>query len=156
MLHATICFAENQENHKAQVPYGWIFGSLGFGLALIILLAVIFISLRSSCSFAETRRSSGQDLDEKIPHKFQILRNTSFCCASGRNICCKSRDWKQTNGESSDHQINIPKGLCWDTTRESKCIYFKYDLKLTYTFYSKSLPLIIELRFHTQVSNLIE
>ncbi|PSS07394.1 LysM domain receptor-like kinase [Actinidia chinensis var. chinensis] len=121
------------ENHKAHVPYGWIFGSLGFGLALIILLAVIFISLRSSCSVAETRQSSGQDLDEKIPHKFQILRNTSFCCASGRNICCKSGDWKQTNGESSDRQINIPKAIGADVFDVEKPVVFTYEEILSST-----------------------
>lgn len=103
-------FADSKENHKAHVPYGWIIGSLGIGLAVIIVCVVVFLSLRSSSCFTEPRGNRGKDHDEKSPHKFHILRNPSFLCGSGRYICCKPGDWRQTNGEPSSHQINIPKG----------------------------------------------
>lgn len=124
--------AENTVNHKAHVPYGWIFGSLGFGLALIVLV-VIFVSLRTSSCFAETRGSNGQNLDEKSSHKFQILQTTSFCCASGGYICCKSGDWKQTNGESSDRQMNVPKAMGPDVFDLEKPVVFTYEEVLACT-----------------------
>lgn len=104
-------FAVHQENHKAHIPYGWIIGGLGIGLALIILSIVVYLSLRSSKCFSEARSSHTKDSDGKVSHKFQILRKPSFCCGSGRYVCCKSGDWKQTNGEPSNHQTTIPKGI---------------------------------------------
>ncbi|XP_058180854.1 lysM domain receptor-like kinase 3 [Rhododendron vialii] len=115
----------NAEN-KAHVPYWWILGSLGFGLALLVVV-VIFVCLRTSSCFAKTQKSNGQNLDEKTSHKFQILRNTSFCCASGRSTCCKSRDWKQTDGESSDRQMNVPKAMGPDVFDLEKPVVFTYE-----------------------------
>ncbi|KAL6996397.1 LysM domain receptor-like kinase 3 [Sarracenia purpurea var. burkii] len=117
--------AENKVNHKAHVPYVWIFGSL-FGLALIILVVMIFTFLRSSSWFAETRGRSGRKLDE-ISHKFQSLRNTNFCCASGRYIGCKSGDGKQICGESSNRHINIPKAIGADVFDVEKPVVFTYE-----------------------------
>lgn len=105
-----ICFSVNQVNHKAHAPYLWILGSLGVCLVLIVLVVIIFVCLRSSSCFTESRGRSKNDPDESISHKFHILQTTNFCCASGRNIFCKSKDAKQTNGESSDRKMNIPKG----------------------------------------------
>lgn len=93
------------------MPYGWIIGSLGVGLALIIVVVLLFVSLRSSRCFIEGLGSHAIDHDEKISHKFHILGNKSFCCGSGSYICCKPGNIKQSNGESSDRKINIPKGL---------------------------------------------
>ncbi|XP_052180954.1 lysM domain receptor-like kinase 3 [Diospyros lotus] len=124
---------ENHVNHKSHVPYGWIVGSLGFGLALIILVIVLFFSLRSSRCFSETQGSGGKNLDQKISHKFHILRNTSFCCASGRYICGKSGDIKHTNGESSDHQINIPKVISNDVFEMEKPVVFTFEEILSST-----------------------
>ena len=104
-------FAVNQENHKAHMPYGWIIGGIGIVLALIVLSVVVFVSLRSSNFFSEARNSHTKDSDGKDSHKFQILRKPSFCCGSGRYVCCKPGDWKQPNGEPSNHQITIPKGI---------------------------------------------
>ncbi|KAI8020628.1 LysM domain receptor-like kinase 3 [Camellia lanceoleosa] len=127
--------AENHANgdHKTHVPYGWIIGSLGVGLTLIILVVFIFVSLRSSSCFDKSRGSYAKDLNEKISHKFHILRNTSFCCASGRYICGKSGDWKQSNGESSDRQINIPKAIGSDVFDVEKPVVFTYEEILSST-----------------------
>lgn len=112
--------------HKARVPYGWIIGGLGIGLALIVLCIIICVSLKSSSCFSESRGSHAKPPDGKISQKFHILRKQSFCCTSGRSICCKSVDWKQTNGESSSHQITIPKGLATDVFDE-KHVVFTYE-----------------------------
>jgi hypothetical protein len=107
-----MCFAANIPTiHKARVPYGWIIGGLGIGLALIVLCIIICVSLKSSSCLSESRGSHAKPPDGKISQKFHILRKQSFCCTSRRSICCKSVDWKQTNGESSSHQITIPKGF---------------------------------------------
>ncbi|CAK9153487.1 unnamed protein product, partial [Ilex paraguariensis] len=125
--------AVNQVNHKAHVPYRWIFGGLGVGLALIIIVVLIFVSLRSSTHFTEALGGHGKDSDDKSSQKFHILRNTSFCCASGRYICCKSGDWKQSNGESSDRQINIPKVIGTDVFDVEKPVVFTYEEMLSST-----------------------
>lgn len=101
--------AANQVDNKAHVPYGWIIGGLGIGLALIIFSIILCVSLRSSNCFSDARRSHAKDTEGKIFHKFHILRNSSFCCGSGRYACDKPLDQKQTDGESSNHQISIPK-----------------------------------------------
>lgn len=88
-----------EHHHKASVPYGWIMGSLGVGLVVIVVVVLLFVSL-----------SHAKDQDEKSSHKFQILRNRSFCCGSGRYLCCKPGDIRHSQGESSDRKINIPKG----------------------------------------------
>ncbi|KAG6665210.1 lysM domain receptor-like kinase 3 isoform X1 [Carya illinoinensis] len=121
-------FTGNQENRKAHLPYKWIFGGSLIGLALIILLSILVcVSLRSSNCFTEAQRSRTKDHDEKVSHKFQILRRPSFCCASGRYVCCKSQDLKQTNGESSNHQITVPKALGTDVFDMDKPVVFTYD-----------------------------
>ncbi|KAF5453093.1 hypothetical protein F2P56_028031 [Juglans regia] len=121
-------FTGNQENRKAHLPYKWIFGGSLIGLALIILLSILVcVSLRSSNCFTEAQRSHTKDHDEKVSHKFQILRKPSFCFASGRYVCCKSKDLKQTNGESSNHQITVPKALGTDVFDMDKPVVFTYD-----------------------------
>lgn len=103
--------AADQANKNTHVPYWWIIGSLAAGLALIIVVVFLFAFLRSSGCFRGSQGSQAKDSDGKISHKFHILRNTSFCCASGRSICCKSGDWNHPNAESSNRQMNIPTGL---------------------------------------------
>ncbi|THF98481.1 hypothetical protein TEA_005976 [Camellia sinensis var. sinensis] len=125
--------AVNQVNHNAHMPYVWIVGSLGVALVLLILVVVIFVSLRSSGCFSETEGSGEKNLDGKISHKFHNLRNTSFCCASGRYICCKSGDWKRTSGESSDHQKNISKAIGADLFDVEKPVVFSYEEILSST-----------------------
>ncbi|XP_038694015.1 lysM domain receptor-like kinase 3 isoform X2 [Tripterygium wilfordii] len=114
-------------NHKAHVPYGWILGSSGFALAFIVLSVALCIFLRRSCCFTEVERKHAKDLDGKSSHKFHILPKPSFCCASGRYMCCKAGDVKQTNGDSSNHQITIPKALGADVFDMEKPVVFTYD-----------------------------
>ncbi|KAK7349215.1 hypothetical protein VNO77_06399 [Canavalia gladiata] len=101
-------FSADPVNRKAHVPYGWIVGGLGVGLVLILLAVILCVCLRSSICFAEDR-SHEKDVEGKISHKFHILRNPSFFCGSGRYICGKPVDQKQTDGESSNHTTTIPK-----------------------------------------------
>lgn len=107
-LFIYIFVADDQNNQKAHAPYGWIIGGLGVGLILIILSIILCVCLRSSNCFAESR-SQEKDADGKVSHKFHILRNPSFFCGSGRYICGKHVDQKQTDAESSNPTIVIPK-----------------------------------------------
>ncbi|XVF24896.1 hypothetical protein REPUB_Repub13aG0167200 [Reevesia pubescens] len=119
--------SEIQVNHKAHVPYGWIIGGLGVGLALIILSVVVCVSLRSSSYFGEAGGSLAKDPDAKSSHKFQILQKPIFCCGSGRYVCGNSGNWNQTNGEPSNHQITIPKALGTDVLDVEKPVIFTYE-----------------------------
>ncbi|TYI40149.1 hypothetical protein ES332_A02G143400v1 [Gossypium tomentosum] len=119
--------SEIQVSPKAHVPYRWIIGALGVGLALIILSIVVCVSLRSSSCFVEARGSHAKDHDDRSSHKFHILRKPSFCCGSGRYICGKSENWTQTNGEPSNHQITIPNALGTDVLDVEKPVVFTYE-----------------------------
>ncbi|MBA0850874.1 hypothetical protein Goshw_008625 [Gossypium schwendimanii] len=119
--------SEIQVSPKAHVPYGWIIGGLGVGLALIMLSIVVCVFLRSSSCFVEARGSHAKDHDDKSSHKFHILRKPSFCCGSGRYICGKSENWTQTNGEPSNHQITIPNALGTDVLDVEKPVVFTYE-----------------------------
>lgn len=101
--------AATQINHKDHTPYVWIIGGLGAGLVLIVLSFILCVFLRSSNHFAGTRGNLAKDPDGRISYKFHILPKPSFCCGSGRYMCGKSEDWNQPNGETSNHQITIPK-----------------------------------------------
>ncbi|XP_043705793.1 lysM domain receptor-like kinase 3 [Telopea speciosissima] len=114
----------NQANHKTHLPYGWIIGSLGVGLVLILTTILICVSCKSSICCAVTPGSRAKDPDGKTSHKFHILRTTSFCCASGRSISCKSENLKPTNGESNNRQINIPKEMETDVFDMEKPVVF--------------------------------
>ena len=103
--------AGDQVNKKSHIPYWWIIGSLAVGLALIIVVVLLFVCLRSSGCCRGSQGSQAKDSDGKSSHKFQILRNTSFCCASGRSVCGKSGDFQRPNGESSNRHMNIPTGI---------------------------------------------
>lgn len=123
MATMSILPAGIQTDHKRRVPYRWIIGGLGVGLALIVIIIVALVSFRSSNCFSRDFESHAADSNQKSnSHKFQILRNTSLCCASGRSICCKLGDWKEPNAEPSNRQMNnIPKGLDFDENVFLKC-----------------------------------
>lgn len=118
----------DQDNHKYHVPYGWIIGGLGVGLILIILGVILCVCLRSSNCFSDSR-SHEKDAEGKVSHKFQILRNPSFFCGSGRYICGKHVDQKQTDGDSSTHTITVPKAstLGPDVFDMDKPVVFAYE-----------------------------
>ncbi|XP_004510313.1 lysM domain receptor-like kinase 3 [Cicer arietinum] len=120
--------SDDQVNHKYHVPYGWIIGGLGVGLILIILSIILCVCLRSSNCLSESR-SHEKDADGKVSHKFQILRNPSFFCGSGRYICGKHVDQKQRDGDSSNHTITVPKAstLGPDVFDMDKPVVFSYD-----------------------------
>ncbi|KAK6125139.1 hypothetical protein DH2020_041105 [Rehmannia glutinosa] len=121
-------FVADHVNHKTHIPYWWIIGSLAGGLALIIIAVLLFVSLRSSGCLRGTEGNQAKDSDGKISHKFHILRNTSFCCASRR-----SRDWDHPNGESSNRQMNIPTVIGTDVFDVEKPVVFTYEEILSST-----------------------
>ncbi|KAK9131083.1 hypothetical protein Sjap_011570 [Stephania japonica] len=97
------------ENHKDHLPYGWILGSIGAGLFLIICCVLVFAFSKFSFCCIHTRGNLEKDSDGKISHKFHILGRSSFCCASEKStVCSKGRDWRPNNGESSNRHISIP------------------------------------------------
>ncbi|KAL0319309.1 UNVERIFIED_CONTAM: LysM domain receptor-like kinase [Sesamum angustifolium] len=120
-------FVEDQMKNKTHVPYWWIIGSLAAGLVLILVVVVLFVCFKGS------QGSQAKDSDGKISHKFHILRNTSFCCASRRSICCKSGDWDHPHGESSNRQMNIPTVIGTDVFDVEKPVVFTYEEILSST-----------------------
>ncbi|KAK7381693.1 hypothetical protein VNO80_00240 [Phaseolus coccineus] len=122
-------FSADQVNHKARVPFGWIIGGLGVGLLLIILTVILCVCMRSSNCFADDARTHEKDAEGKISHKFHILRNPSFFCGSGRYICGKHVEQKQTDAESSNHTVTIPKAstLGPDVFEMDKPVIFTYE-----------------------------
>ncbi|BBG98914.1 protein kinase family protein / peptidoglycan-binding LysM domain-containing protein [Prunus dulcis] len=80
--------------------------------------------LSSKC-LTEERRGHSKDPDGQI--RFHILGKPSFCCGSGRYMCCTSADWKQTNGDSNNQQITIPKALGSHVLDMEKPVVFTYE-----------------------------
>ncbi|KAL6568201.1 LysM domain receptor-like kinase 3 [Orobanche hederae] len=120
-------FVADQVNHKTHIPYWWIIGSLAGGLVLTIIVVLLFVSLRSS-GCLRTQESQPKDSSRKISHKFHILRNTSFCCASRR-----SQDRDHPKGESSNRQMNIPTVIGADIFDVEKPVVFNYEEILSAT-----------------------
>ncbi|XP_064950293.1 lysM domain receptor-like kinase 3 isoform X1 [Musa acuminata AAA Group] len=123
-----ITFSDNSMHHSARFPYGWVFGSMGVSLALITVALLSFISLKSFNSRSQTKDPNGP-----VSHKFQILRNTSFCHASGRYLCCKYGNLKSSTGDAGNHHINDPKDTAADLFDMEKPIVFKYEEILSST-----------------------
>ncbi|XP_051148104.1 lysM domain receptor-like kinase 3 [Andrographis paniculata] len=115
-------FVDGNSNRHRHIPYWWIIGGLSIGLALIIVTVVLFVSFKSSGCLG----SDAKDSDGKSSHKFQILRNTSFCCASRRSTCCDSAD-RNHPGESSNRHMNIPTVIGTDVLDVEKPVVFTYD-----------------------------
>ncbi|CAA0826897.1 LysM domain receptor-like kinase 3 [Striga hermonthica] len=113
-------FVANHVGHKTRIPYWWIIGSLAGGLAVIFVLVLLFISLRSSGCLRRAQENQSKNSDGKISHKFHILRNTSFCCASRR-----SREWDHPRGESSNR--HLPTVIRTDVFDVEKPVVFAYE-----------------------------
>ncbi|KAL8138692.1 hypothetical protein V2J09_004693 [Rumex salicifolius] len=122
--------SEHESGHKSHVPYIWIIGGGGI-LLLILVIVLICVSLRASICCSKGQGSDVKDSDGRSTHKFVVLRNASFCCASGRDISCKSAEWKPSNSETTDNQINIPQGN--DVFELEKPVVFTYEDVLTAT-----------------------
>ncbi|CAI8608082.1 unnamed protein product [Vicia faba] len=121
-------FSGDEVNHKYHVPFGWIIGGLGVGLILIIFGIILCVCIKSLSCFSDSR-SHEKDDERKVSHKFHILRNPSFFCGSGRYICGKHVDQKQTDGDSSNHTITVPKAstLGPDVFDMDKPVVFAYE-----------------------------
>ncbi|XP_021749953.1 lysM domain receptor-like kinase 3 [Chenopodium quinoa] len=118
---------ENRTSHKEHLPSGWIFGGLGVGLAVVVILVLLIVVFRSSICSQSEQEGHAKDPSERRSHKFHVLRNTSFCCAS-RRFCSRSDDWKQSVVEpNSQHQINIPKAIGNDAFEVEKPVTFTYE-----------------------------
>lgn len=91
--------AADHVTQKAHVPHEWIVGGLGIGLALIILTIIVCVALRSPNCLVEAGNNA-KDSSGKISNKFYVFGNPSLFCG-----CVKPVDQKQTDGESSSHQI---------------------------------------------------
>ncbi|KAL8226184.1 hypothetical protein R6Q57_018741 [Mikania cordata] len=114
-------------NHMTHVPYLWIIGSLGVGLALIIAGIVFFIYSRSSICFDDSPGSHAKDpKHEKVSCKFCVLRKTSFCFGS-RRFRSESDNWRENIGESSDHHTDIPKVIGTSVFEIEKPVVFLYE-----------------------------
>ncbi|XP_047342642.1 lysM domain receptor-like kinase 3 [Impatiens glandulifera] len=110
--------AKKSESH---IPYGWILGCLGVGLAVIVVLALLLcICMRSSICFGEDRRNLSNSPNGNVSHKFHILLGTSFCCKSSVEV-------KQASGEPSNRHINVPKGVMNDVFDMEKPLVFTYE-----------------------------
>ncbi|XP_057526712.1 lysM domain receptor-like kinase 3 isoform X2 [Amaranthus tricolor] len=120
---------EISTNHKRHVPYGWIVGGLAVGIAVVVVLALLlFIVLRQSLCSGDGQEGNAKDHSGRNAHKFQILRNTSFCCASGR-FCSSSDEWKQSAVEENNqhHPANVPKAIGNDAFEVEKPAIFTYE-----------------------------
>ncbi|XP_010479696.1 PREDICTED: lysM domain receptor-like kinase 3 [Camelina sativa] len=115
----------DQVNHTEKsgghVPYIWIVGGLGVVLALLVVCILVCICLRSSICSSSDEDGNG--------HSFQILRKSGFFCGSGRYNCCRSGDFRQTNGETQSHHqvVAIPKALGDGMFEIEKPMVFTYE-----------------------------
>eukprot|EP00268_Persea_americana_P046251 TRINITY_DN475_c1_g1_i1.p1 TRINITY_DN475_c1_g1~~TRINITY_DN475_c1_g1_i1.p1 ORF type:complete len:659 (-),score=94.28 TRINITY_DN475_c1_g1_i1:1009-2985(-) len=120
----------NEDHHSVHFPYGWVLGSMGVVMVLILVVLLICLLCKSSVCFTG---SHSKDPNGKSSHKFHILGRTSFCSGSGRYLCCKSGTWKQTTGDTVNHQSNIPRAIVTDVFDVEKPIVFTYEEILSST-----------------------
>ncbi|KAL9323077.1 hypothetical protein ACSQ67_011130 [Phaseolus vulgaris] len=92
-----------QIKQKDRVPHEWIVGGFGVGLALIILSIIVCVSLRSPNCLVEARNNAKNSAG-KISNKFYVFGNPKLFCGCGKPV-----DQKQTDGETSNHQITLTK-----------------------------------------------
>ncbi|KAG1346601.1 lysM domain receptor-like kinase 3 [Cocos nucifera] len=126
-------FSDNRKQHSARFPYGWVLGSLGVALMLIIVTLLSWISFRSFDCCSRDQRRHTKDPDQPVSHKFHILKSTSFVNASGRYLCCKSANLKPSNGETGNQHVSIPRGMVADAFDMEKPIIFTHEEILSST-----------------------
>ncbi|CAN1168472.1 LysM domain receptor-like kinase 3 [Linum perenne] len=119
----------NLAKKKGHTSYAWIILGLGIVLVVIVLFIVICACFKcSSCCSKDEENHAARNTGGKVSHSFQILRKPSFCCGSARYTGANSEEWKQTNGETSNHHhITIPRGLATDVFDMEKPVVFSYE-----------------------------
>ncbi|CAH9063556.1 unnamed protein product [Cuscuta epithymum] len=118
-----------QKDHKHHVPFWWIIGGLAIGFALVVIIILSLVSLRSSNCCHNHSES-----DQKNSHEFRILGHTSFCCPSRGYFCCRLRGWEEPIREPSNLQMNnIPKVIGTDIFDMDKPLVFTYEEILSAT-----------------------
>ncbi|CAN0878126.1 LysM domain receptor-like kinase 3 [Linum grandiflorum] len=119
----------NPEKKKGHVSYAWIILGLGIVLVVIVLFIVICACFKCSSCCSKDEESRAANTGGKVSHSFQILRKPSFCCGSARYTGANSEEWKQSNGETSNHHhhITIPRGLATDVFDMEKPVVFSYE-----------------------------
>ncbi|BAT91647.1 hypothetical protein VIGAN_07025700 [Vigna angularis var. angularis] len=108
-------FSADQINQKGRMSHEWIVGGFAVGLALIILSVVVCVFLRSPNCLVEARNNATNSAG-KISNKFYVFGNPNLFCGCGKPV-----DQKQTDGESSSHQITV-------TTKASSLIPHMLDM----------------------------
>ncbi|KAL6006071.1 hypothetical protein ACLOJK_040116 [Asimina triloba] len=66
----------------------------------------------------------------------KMMNGRLFCFGGGNSkeyLCCKSVDWKPTTGDTSNHQIHVPKAMMTDVLNMEKPVVFRYEEILSST-----------------------
>ncbi|XP_068639174.1 lysM domain receptor-like kinase 3 [Aristolochia californica] len=128
-VSADINFPDSEGHHSSHFPYGWILGSMGVALVLILGAVIVCVSFKSRMCCNQVPGSHGKDPNRRTSHKFQTLQRPSFCYGSGRYLCCKSGKWDPKNGDAAHHQMNVhvPKAIVTNVLDVEKPIVFSYE-----------------------------
>lgn len=110
--------------HSSKFPYGWVIGSMGVALALIVI-AVLALVLWKFFGYKPQDRNGQRKSPDR--HKFQLLKSGSFCYGSGRYLCCQFGNAKPTRADGGEHHINVPKGVAADVFDREKPIVFTHE-----------------------------
>ncbi|XP_078431925.1 protein kinase family protein / peptidoglycan-binding LysM domain-containing protein [Wolffia australiana] len=120
--------SDEQGHSRSKFPSGWLIGSLGAALFLILLLFIVFLSLRSPgiCKcFSRTRR---EESDERRSQKSIETRKTSSFCSWLTCPCFITSGWRATPGDArSDHIDVIRDGMAGDPFEMEKPVVFSYQ-----------------------------
>ncbi|CAA7402821.1 unnamed protein product [Spirodela intermedia] len=127
-------FSVNPEHHSSKFPFGWIIGSLGAALFLIVLIIVVFISSRSSAFSSWISGRHKKDSDEQLPNKSLSLGRPSSLCSWQMCLCFKTGRWKSNSGDVRSDQVDGPKdGMTGDAFEMEKPVVFAYEEILSST-----------------------
>ncbi|KAK8958722.1 LysM domain receptor-like kinase 3 [Platanthera guangdongensis] len=116
----------NAENHSTKFPFLWGIGSIGVGVFLIVFAVLLCLTFKSFNFWSPS--SHRQYPDQPNPHKFQILKSSSFCYASRRFLCFKFENFKHSTRDSGDRHATIPNGgIMVGAFDMEKPIIFSYE-----------------------------